>query len=212
MNVYQLPSGIIQTNGYLITEPKLGEAVLIDAPGDIWAKIKPILAKDGCKLTELWITHGHWDHTQGAAEVVAETSANVIAHSDDKVLIESPSVMSKFLDGEIKLTPVHVDRWINQSDRLSVLGTQVEVRHVPGHCPGNVLFYFSILNTAFVGDALFKGSIGRTDLPTGDFDQLAHSIRTQIYTLSDQTRVLSGHGPETSVGQEKATNPYVRPL
>jgi hydroxyacylglutathione hydrolase len=212
MNVYQLPSGIIQTNAYLITEPKLGEAVLIDAPGEIWAKIKPLLAKDGCKLTELWITHGHWDHTQGAAEVVLATSAKVSAHSDDKVLIESPSVMSKFLNGEIKLTPVHVDRWINQGDTLSALGTTVEVRHVPGHCPGNVLFYFSLLNAAFVGDALFKGSIGRTDLPTGDFDQLAHSIRTQIYTLSDQTRVLSGHGPETSVGQEKATNPYVKPL
>jgi glyoxylase-like metal-dependent hydrolase (beta-lactamase superfamily II) len=212
MNVYHLPSGIIQTNGYLLTEPKLGEAVLIDAPGEIWAKIKPILAKDGCKLTQLWITHGHWDHTQGGAEVVSATSAKVIAHSEDKVLIESPTVMSKFLNGEIKLTPVHVDHWVKQGDTLSVLGTTAEVRHVPGHCPGNVLFYFSALKTAFVGDALFKGSIGRTDLPTGDFDQLAHSIRTQIYTLSDDTRVLSGHGPETSVGQEKATNPYVKPL
>jgi glyoxylase-like metal-dependent hydrolase (beta-lactamase superfamily II) len=212
MNVYQLPSGIIQTNGYLITEPKLAEAVLIDAPGDIWTKIEPLLAKDGCKLTQLWITHGHWDHTQGASEVVEKTSAQVSAHLDDKVLIETPKVMSKFLSEEIELSPVTVNRWIKQGDHLPALGTEAEVRHVPGHCPGNVLFYFSALNAAFVGDALFKSSIGRSDLPGGDFNQLEHSIRSQIYTLSDDTRVLSGHGAETSVGLEKKTNPYVKPL
>jgi glyoxylase-like metal-dependent hydrolase (beta-lactamase superfamily II) len=212
MTVYQLPSGAIQTNAYLLTEPALGEALLIDAPGGILNKIEPILKKEGCLLTQVWITHGHWDHTEGADEVVKATSALVSAHSDDKVLLETPTIMSKFLSKEIELTPVKVDRWVKHGDLLEALGTQFEVRHVPGHCPGNVLFYGSGIKAAFVGDALFKSSIGRSDTPGGDFKVLEHSIRTQIYTLNDDTRVLSGHGPETSVGVEKATNPYVKSL
>ncbi len=83
------------------------------------------------------------------------------------------------------------------------------MRHVPGHCPGNVLFYFKSLQAAFVGDALFNGSIGRTDLPGGNFDQLEQAIREQIYTLPDTTVVYPGHGPKTTVAQERTNNPYV---
>ena len=89
------------------------------------------------------------------------------------------------------------------------VGSDIEVRHVPGHCPGNVLFYFSDAGAAFVGDALFAGSIGRTDLPGGSFASLEKAIRTQIYTLPDETLVYPGHGPDTTVGAEKSTNPYV---
>lgn len=109
----------------------------------------------------------------------------------------------------LNLEPIKVDRWVRQGERFEALGTTVEVRHVPGHCPGNVLFYFPALQAAFVGDALFAGSIGRTDLPGGDFDTLAQSIREQIYTLPDDTVVYPGHGPDTTVGAEKETNPYV---
>ena len=105
--------------------------------------------------------------------------------------------------------PIHVDPWMKQGDRFEALGTTVEVRHVPGHCAGNILFYFEALNAAFVGDALFNGSIGRTDLPGGSFEQLEHSIRSQIYTLPAPTTVYSGHGPKTTVANERAQNPYV---
>jgi glyoxylase-like metal-dependent hydrolase (beta-lactamase superfamily II) len=114
----------------------------------------------------------------------------------------------KFLGRGIKVDPVAVDRWVAQGDRLTALGLEFEVRHVPGHCPGNILF--QVGRSAFVGDALFAGSVGRTDLPGGDRAELEASIRTQIYTLPDETKVYPGHGPATTVGQEKATNPHVR--
>lgn len=210
MNLHVLPAGPIQTNAYLLTAPERGEAVLIDAPGDVWAEVAPILAAEKCKLTELWITHGHWDHTQGGAEVVRATGAKVSAHRDDRVLIETPQVMSAFLDRGIALEPITVDRWLEPGVALGALGTEVEVRHVPGHCPGNVLFYFKAAGVVFVGDALFNGSIGRTDLPLGDHAQLERSIRGQIYTLPPGTVVYAGHGEPTTEGQEMRHNPYVR--
>lgn len=208
MNLYVLPAGPIQTNAYLLTLPARGEAVLIDAPGTVWADVEPLLKKDQCRLTELWLTHGHWDHTQGAAEVVRATGATVRAHADDRVLIETPEVMAAFLEDGITLEPVKVDHWVRQGERLAVLGTEAEVRHVPGHCPGNVLFYFP--GAAFVGDALFNGSVGRTDFPGGNFPQLERSIREQIYTLPEATVVYPGHGSETTVGEEKVNNPFVQ--
>jgi len=204
-----LPSGPIDTIGYLLLAPERGEAVLIDAPGDIWEQVKPILEKEKCKLTELWITHGHWDHTQGGAEVVAATGAQVRAHLDDKPMIETPEIMSAFLMPGITLLPIQVDHWMAQGDRFKALGQEIEIRHVPGHCPGNILFYFPALHAAFVGDALFCGSVGRTDLPGGSFEVLEKAIRTQIYTLPDETKVYPGHGSDTTVGDEKQSNPYV---
>jgi glyoxylase-like metal-dependent hydrolase (beta-lactamase superfamily II) len=210
VNLHVLPAGPIQTNAYLLTAPERGEAVLIDAPGGVWAEVGPILAEEKCKLTALWITHAHWDHTQGGAEVVQATGAKVFAHLDDKVLIETPKVMSAFLGSGITLEPIMVDHWLKPGEPLSALGATVEVRHVPGHCPGNVLFYFAEAGVAFVGDALFNGSIGRTDLPMGNHEQLLQAIREQIYTLPAVTVVYAGHGEPTTVGQEMKTNPYVR--
>ena len=97
MKIHVLPSGPIQTNGYLLTEPKLGEAVLVDAPGGIMAKVGPLLEKEGCRLTELWLTHGHWDHMQDAAAVKRATGAKVRAHQADQALIETPEIMEGFM-------------------------------------------------------------------------------------------------------------------
>lgn len=210
MKLHVLPAGPIQTNAYLLTAPERGEAVLIDAPGEVWAQVKPRLAEEGCTLRELWLTHGHWDHTQGAAEVVRETKARVRGHRADRALYETPQVMSAFLMPGMKLEPVMIDEWVEQGTHFTALGLDVEVRHVPGHCPGNVLFYVATAGAAWVGDALFNGSIGRTDLPGGDFATLENAIRTQIYTLPDVTAVYPGHGPATTVGDEKEGNPYVR--
>lgn len=209
MKIHVLPSGPIQTIGYLLTEPKLGEAVLVDAPGGILAKIEPVLAHEGCTLRELWLTHGHWDHTQDAAKVVRATRAQVRGHVDDRVLFETPSIMEERLGHKLGLEPLQVDAWLNQSEILKALGREFQVRHVPGHCPGNVLFYQAESQAAFVGDALFKAGVGRWDLPGGNFETLARSIREQIYTLPVETLVFPGHGPRTSVGAEKTGNPYV---
>jgi len=209
VNLHVLPAGPIQTNAYLLTAPERGEAVLVDAPGGVWQAVRDIVAKQKCRLVELWLTHGHWDHTQGGAEVVRESGAKVRAHADDRAMIETPEIMERFMGERMNLQPIHVDHWVKQGDRFDALGTTVEVRHVPGHCPGNVLFYLAALGAAFVGDALFNGSIGRTDLPGGDFERLARAIREQIYTLPGDTAVYPGHGPKTTVADERAQNPYV---
>jgi hydroxyacylglutathione hydrolase len=222
MHIHVLPAGPIETNAYLLTEPARGEAVLIDAPGEVWAEVEPILRKEKCRLVELWLTHGHWDHMQGGAEVVRATGARVRAHMDDRPLIETPEVMKRFMMPGQELEPMKVDAWVQPGETIAALGTTAEVRHVPGHCPGNVLFYFAppgasavalakadSPGVAFVGDALFAGSVGRSDLPGGDFAVLEQSIRSQIYTLPDATRVFPGHGPDTTVGEEKRSNPYV---
>jgi hydroxyacylglutathione hydrolase len=208
--LHVIPAGPIQTNAYLLVAPERGEALLIDAPGGIWAQVAPVLARHQCRLTELWITHGHWDHTQGAAEVLRATGAVCRAHEADRLLLETPQVMSEFMGEELDLEPVAVSAWLRPGEKLAALGLEAEVRHVPGHCPGNVLFHFPAARAAFVGDALFAGGIGRTDLPGGDFAELERSIRTQIYPLPPDTAVYPGHGPATTVAQEKALNPFVR--
>ena len=209
MNVHTIPSGLIQTNAYLLTDASRKEAVLVDAPGEIWPKIKPLIESEGLILRELWITHGHWDHTQGGAEVVRQTGAQVIAHAADQLLIETPEVMEGFMGEKLGLEGITVDQWVTGGQTLTCLGSDVGVRHVPGHCPGNVMFVFEKEGIALVGDAIFAGSIGRTDLPGGSFEELATSIRSQIYTLSDATKLYPGHGPFTAVGIEKQSNPHV---
>lgn len=204
-----LPSGPIQTIGYLLTDSATGEAVLVDAPEGVWGKVQPLLAQEGCALKELWLTHGHWDHTQDAACIKRATGAIVRAHRADQALIETPEVMAAYLMPGLELEPEKIDAFVEGGDRLQALGRDFEVRHVPGHCPGNVLFHQAEARVALVGDALFNGGVGRWDLPGGDFATLERSIRTQIYTLPDETVVLPGHGPRTTVADEKDGNPFV---
>jgi hydroxyacylglutathione hydrolase len=210
VKVHVLPAGPIQTNAYLLTEAARGEAVLVDAPENIWRKVEPILAKEGCKLGELWLTHGHWDHTQGAAEIVRQTGATVFAHKADRPLIETPEVMRPLLIPGIEVEPVTVDRWLEDGETHTALGREVRISHVPGHSEGSLMFYFPNSAAAFAGDALFRGSVGRTDLPGGNAELLKQSIRSRIYTTPDATTVFPGHGGSTTVGEEKANNPYVR--
>ena len=210
MHVHVLPGGPIPTNAYLLTSPPAGEAVLVDAPEGAWGLVRPVLEAERCQLRRLWLTHGHWDHTQGAAEVVRRTGAEVSAHRADQPLIETPEVMAGFHLPGVVLEPVRVDWWLEDGDSLEALGETVRVRHVPGHCPGSLLFHFAASGAAFSGDALFRDGIGRTDLPGGDFDTLERSIRTRIYSLPDATTVYPGHGEPTTVGREKGANPYVR--
>jgi len=203
-----MPAGPLATNAYLLTAPERGEAVLIDAPHGVWEDIVPILQRENCRLVALLITHGHWDHTGDAARI-QNLGVPLYAHEADRTFIEHPEVMSLFSIPGISLEPARLDRPVTQGQQFALLGTTIEVRHVPGHCPGNVLFYFDMLEAAFVGDALFNGGIGRYDLPGGSLEMLEHSIRTQIYTLPANTAVYPGHGPETSVGDEMVSNPYV---
>jgi glyoxylase-like metal-dependent hydrolase (beta-lactamase superfamily II) len=147
----------------------------------------------------------------------AKAGAKVIAHKDDQQLIENieayrnryQSMIPSLSDDDFR--SVKVDRWVDDGDVVEACGFKFEIRHVPGHCPGSILFYAADQKIAFTGDAIFKGSVGRTDLPNGDWNQLLASIRTRIYTLPDDVVLLPGHGGQTSVGVEKQTNPYAKP-
>lgn len=214
MNLHVLPAGPLQTNAYLLTAPERKEAVLIDAPLGVWAEVEPLLAQSGCALRELWLTHGHFDHMEGAAEIVRAAHPAVRAHAADRVLYETPGRMKwfieMFLPGHPDIQPVYPDAWMDAGSRFECLGQSVEVRHVPGHADGNIVFYLPGLGLAFVGDSLFAGSVGRTDLPGGSFEVLESSIREQLYTLPDETVIYPGHGPKSTIGAEKRGNPYVR--
>lgn len=218
MKLHILPAGLIQTNAYVLTDPKRGEALLIDAPSAVWPAVDRVLKADGCRLVGLWLTHGHWDHIQGVPQVVRASGAPVSGHPADRRLFEQsrellqqPGMDPSLLPPGIEsMEALKIDHWFADGESGEVLGRAYEVRHVPGHCPGNVLFHFPSLEAAFVGDALFRGSVGRTDLPGGDGAQLAESIRRRIYTLPGKTKVYPGHGPATTVAEEMAGNPFVR--
>jgi hydroxyacylglutathione hydrolase len=209
VNVHVLPAGPIQTNAYLLTDPSTGGAVLVDAPEGVWKQVEAILKREGCRLSALWLTHGHWDHIQGAAEVARKSGARILAHRADQPLIETPEVMRPLMIPGLVVEPSKVDQWVQDGEMVEALGEKVRVSHVPGHALGSLMFYFPKAAAAFSGDALFKGNVGRTDLPGGDFGELERSIRTRIYTLPDETTVFPGHGDTTTVGEEKVSNPHV---
>lgn len=205
-----LPSGPLETNAYLLFDKGRGEAILVDAPHFSWEGVQAALREEGCRLTDLLLTHGHYDHMGDAARVVRETGARTFGHAADRLMFETPEMMRPFVyPPDAPLEPVAIGRWVEDGDRLELLEQEAEVRHVPGHCPGNVLFYFAALKIAFVGDALFAGGVGRWDLIGGDFETLRSSIRRRIYTLPADVRVLPGHGPTTTVGAEMRSNPFV---
>jgi glyoxylase-like metal-dependent hydrolase (beta-lactamase superfamily II) len=200
----------IGTNAIALIEPERKECVIIDAPAEAHAWAKEVVAKHGCKIVALILTHGHWDHTLDGWKF-AEEGIPTYGHEEDEVMFNEPSRMANFAMPGLELKPIKIDHWISQGQKLQLLGTQMEIRHVPGHCPGNILVYLESEAAAMVGDAIFAGSIGRYDLPGGDFSVLERSIREQIYTLPDETKIYPGHGPTTTVAAEKENNPFVRP-
>lgn len=197
------------TNFYLFVDEDTNKAVLFDAPEQTFELLEQAKKEMPFELEALYLTHGHWDHMWDASKF-SDAGIPVYGHKDDQQLFENAESQSSFLFGEnAELKSVTIDHWIEVGEPLSILGKTTEVRHVPGHCPGNVLFYVEEMKLAVVGDAIFAGSIGRTDLPGGSMEVLEQSIRSQIYTLPDDTQLLSGHGPATTVEREKTTNPYV---
>lgn len=209
MKVHILPCGDLETNAYLVVEPTRAEAVLVDAPPGAHEAVRALLGEEKLRLVAVLLTHGHYDHMYDAAAFQRD-GVPVYAHEDDRMLLENPAVMAVFLDSSLQLEPVRLDHVVADGTRLDLLGAAWEVRHVPGHCPGNVLFHLPGEGVAFVGDAIFAGSVGRTDLPGGDAEVLARSIRTRIYTLPPATVLFPGHGPETTVDDERFSNPFVR--
>lgn len=209
MLIQTLTTGPLETNAYLLSHPGSSEALLVDCPEGSHRAVKQALEGKGVQVKAILLTHGHWDHTADLAAFQRD-GATVYAHSLDQHLIEHPEVMADTMPNSLQVEPAHIDVPVADGDEIEFFGKKIEVRHVPGHCPGNVLFYFSDADAAFVGDAIFAGSIGRYDFPGCSFEELEKSIKTRIYTLPDATVLYPGHGPQTSVEIEKKQNPYVR--
>jgi glyoxylase-like metal-dependent hydrolase (beta-lactamase superfamily II) len=185
--------------------------VVID-PGEEAEKIFDRVRTSGLRPTMILHTHGHLDHAGGTAELVAllEPGLPVGLHPEEIELYDSLQMQAKMFGLETD-SPPEPDLYFEHGQKLTVGGLELEIRHTPGHSPGSVSFVVSGAREGLVvvGDVLFAGSIGRTDLWGGSFPVLEKSIREQLYTLPDDTRVVCGHGPETTIGRERASNPFV---
>ena len=184
------------------------KAAIIDPGGEV-PRLLQALADQGLTLEKIWITHGHLDHAGGTAALQAATGVPIEGpHPDDAFWIDQieESGAKWGMPDARGFTP---DRWLQDGDQVSLGDSEFEVRHCPGHTPGHVIFHHRQAQFAQVGDVLFKGSIGRTDFPRGTHADLIASITTRLWPLGEQTRFVPGHGPMSTFGQERLTNPFV---
>ena len=202
--VVTLTNGGFAENCYLVADPGTGEAAIVD-PGEETALFTARLAHEGWTLRAIWLTHAHLDHVAGVAAMRAP-GVPVFLHPADRALYDSfPAQARAFgLDGTAPPAP---DRELADGGSVSVGSCAFSVIHTPGHSPGGVCLVGH--GMALVGDTLFAGSIGRTDLPGGDLEALLTSIHERLFALPDDTVVYSGHGPATTIGEERRSNPFV---
>ncbi|WP_018131961.1 MBL fold metallo-hydrolase [Effusibacillus pohliae] len=207
MHVQWFSLGAFQTNCYVLTDESTRTAIVID-PGynpDI-----VLDAVDGYRVTHILLTHAHLDHIGGLRQLKEATGAPIYIHENEKEWLTDPMLNGSGrwpqLGGPI--TGPAADGFVAEGDTIPFAGRKLSVLFVPGHSPGSVAYLLQ--DQVFAGDTLFYGSIGRTDLPGGDFDTLINSIRSKLYTLPPNTVVYPGHGPETTIERERKSNPFVR--
>ncbi len=204
-----IPVTHFEQNCTLIWDDETKRGAVVDPGGDV-ARIMSGIEQLGLTIEKIVITHGHFDHIGGVAELKQRLGVPVEGpHRDDEPFIENlPTVAANYGIGQVEsFTP---DRWLEEGDQLDVAGITFEVLHCPGHSPGSVVFFQKDERFALVGDVLFKGSVGRTDLPGGDADTLINSIRTKLLVLGDDIGFICGHGPTSSIGDERASNPFLQ--
>lgn len=214
IDIITLTLGPVQTNTYIVADTETKEAVVIDPAWD-GDRIALLAQERGWQIKQIWFTHAHFDHIAGAAKLSASLPEPPIAllHPDDHELWQSGGGGALF---GFKVDPGPEPASLSHGQILHVGNFAFEVCHTPGHRPGHCVFYCADAGTEpgrsvlFSGDLLFYRGVGRTDLPGGDWATLERSIREQVYVLPDETQVLSGHGDETSVGEEKENNHFIK--
>ncbi len=208
IQIFQLPLGPLQTNCYLLACDETMQAAVID-PSWNGRAIAQTAADQGYTISHILLTHSHFDHVGGLAELKAEVDAPIYIHPEAVPMLEQANLSARFFQLEIP-TPPPADEMLAEGQLLQIGNLNVHVLFTPGHAPGHVSFHLPEHKVIFDGDVLFQGSIGRTDLPGGDYDLLMRTIWDKLMVLPDETQVLSGHGPTTTIGMERRHNPFLK--
>jgi len=202
------PVGYLQCNCTILGDSDSGEAIVID-PGDEIDDIHRRLLRHGLKLKQILITHAHIDHVGGALRLKRLTGAPILLNENDLPLLKMMDEQAGWLGMDTPETE-SPDASLNDGLTVGLEKYPAQVIHTPGHTQGSVCLHFAPLNLVIAGDTLFAGSIGRTDLPGGNERQIIQSIHHRLLVLPEETRILPGHGPATTIGREKYTNPFLR--
>ncbi len=203
-----IPVTPFQQNCSLLVCEKSGRAAVVDPGGDL-ELIEAALAESGGRLEKILLTHGHLDHCAGTAELARRHGVPIEGpHEDERFWIDQLENQTRMF-GFAPVEKFEPDRWLVDGDSVTVGETVLDVRHCPGHTPGHVIFCSVSDKLALVGDVLFAGSIGRTDFPRGNHAQLLASIKNRLWPLGDDVRFVPGHGPMSTFGRERRSNPYV---
>lgn len=208
MLIESFPVGPLQCNCTILGDEESGEAIVID-PGDEIARIERRLQEHGLKLKQILITHAHIDHVGGALKLKRSTGAPIFMNENDISLLRGMAMQAAWL-GVATPETASPDAPLREGQTVGLDRFPAQVLHTPGHTQGSICLHFAPMKLLVAGDTLFAGSIGRTDLPGGDYPQIIDSIHSKLLSLPDETRVLPGHGPETSIGQERAMNPFLQ--
>jgi hydroxyacylglutathione hydrolase len=209
LNVRSFVAPGFAENAYIAWSAASADAVCID-PGNSADAMLRLLAAEALTVRAILLTHAHLDHVEGVARMARETGAPIHLHPADRFLYDNAERQGLQFGMRVEAPPP-ADHELAHGQRLEIGGVAYDVRHVPGHSPGHVLFHAAAAGCAFVGDIVFQGSIGRTDLPGGDYGELISGIRQHVLSMPDETVLYTGHGPETTVGHERATNPFLVP-
>jgi hydroxyacylglutathione hydrolase len=207
MILEMLTVGPFQENCYVIGDEETGDGALVD-PGDEAARIALAVEQTGLDIAQIIITHAHIDHVGAVAALVDEYACPVLMHAEAEPMLQQLPTQAMMMGLRFGKVPT-VDRHIEDEEVLEIGALRLKSLYTPGHAPGHLAFYLADEGLVLAGDALFAGSVGRTDLFGGDMDLLMRSINERLLTLPDETRVLSGHGPETTIGEERAHNPFL---
>jgi len=204
-----VPVTPFQQNCTLLWCEATKRAVVIDPGGDL-PEVERAITRAGVSVDKIWLTHGHVDHVAGATDLKKNLKVSIEGpHKDDLFLLQHVAETGRSY-GMWNASNVTPDRWLEEGDQVQIGELTFNVLHCPGHSPGSIVYFNPVQRLAIVGDVLFAGSIGRTDLPGGDYQQLIESIKDKLLPLGDDVAIISGHGPTSTIGHERATNPFLQ--